>query len=93
MEASNSKWRILKTLSNCAFGVLLFIQVFDLYHQSQLDEAVMDNPTLVRLWLLRENLYVKVGVISLVLWIVFRIIYWTIEYVHDHQRMNASKGN
>lgn len=91
MTISKFNWRILKTLSNCAFAVVIVIQVLDLYLYFYLDSAI--GTPLERVWLSRHHLYDGIGLVAFVLWLIFRISYWTIEYVHDRRRDIANKRN
>ena len=85
MGTDRFNWRILKTLSNIAFWVLMFAQVLQWYQSSRLDEGVIANPALHSLWLSRQHLYIRIGVISAVVMVSLRIAYWIIEYIHDRQ--------
>ncbi|MEO8434024.1 MAG: hypothetical protein ABI596_03960 [Pyrinomonadaceae bacterium] len=93
MGTDKFKWRILKTLSDVAFYVLVFVQVLEWYEWSRLDEGVITNPTLRSLWLSREHSYQRIGLISLAVMAVFRIAYWIIEYINDRQFRTVKEGD
>ena len=93
MGTNKLNWRILKTLSNVAFYVLVLAQVLEWYQWSQLDEAVITDPALRSIWLSREHLYHRVGLISLIVMAILRIAYWIIEYIHDRQFRTVKEGD
>ena len=85
MEPSTFKWRILRQLSNCAFVVLMIAYVLGWYHLSQLDDSVMNNPTVTAPWLVRRNLYDRIGITSAAIMVILRVSYWVIEYFYDRR--------
>ena len=93
MEVSKSNWRILKTLSNAAFAVMMVIQGLWWYHAFSWDESLMDNPAAGAVWLQRRHLYLVMGIVALALCLIFRITWWIIGYVYDRRLIAANKGD
>jgi hypothetical protein len=92
MEAGEFNWRILRTLSNCAFVVMAVILALGWYNDNQF-ESVMNDPTAKAYWVQTRHLYDRVGLVSMGLLIGLRICYWTIEYIHDRRMIAATKGD
>jgi hypothetical protein len=93
VEARTFKWRILRTLSNYAFVLVIIAQLLDWYQWFWLDESVMDDPIARVEWLQRRHLYDRIGMVSLILFLVLRITYWVIEYIRDRQMIASYEGD
>lgn len=92
MRSGKFDWRVLKTLSNCALVVGTTIWVLDWYNYDQI-ELVVNDPVAKAYWLQIKHLYDKLELISLVLMIGLRVIYWTIDYLHNRRVTELSKGD
>ena len=70
----------------------MIVQVLDWYHWNQLDDSLMNNPTANAAWLVRRNLYDRIGITSAAIMVILRVFYWIIEYFYDRRTMAARQG-
>ena len=92
MSAATDKvsWRFLRTLSDCALLVTAVVWIFQWHNDNQF-ERVINDPVAKQFWIETRGFYELVAWISIAGFIVLRLSYWTIEYVHDRRIMSRRK--
>jgi hypothetical protein len=92
VDESSFKWRILKTLSNAGFVVMILVEILN-WHNSSQAESIMYDAEAKAYWLRVRHFYDLLGWISIAMFIGLRLIYWVIEYFYDRRNLAGARGH